>query len=97
MKKEKNILRAKHIGKLFEVTELHYKWLNTYYPNNNHIFSKLLYVNYLKISNYIIVDLLGNYDLEAIDSKFNKMCSAYISLFEIAELNRKNKIMIAAA
>ncbi len=89
----------RHIDKLFEVTELHYKWLNKYYPNIKHNYSSLLQTNYSKLVYFVLVDLLGQYDSVAIDNKMRKMHSAYLSLFEISEYNRENnKIdgMIAA-
>ena len=82
-------LNNRHINKLFELTEIHINWFKTFYPNSkSNNFSTLLRINHSKLSTYIKSDLMGKYDLDLIDEKFNRMFDAYHSLYEISEYNR---------
>lgn len=95
-------LNNRHISRLFELTELHVNWFKTFYPNSeSNDFSILLRINHSKLSTYIMSDLMGKYDLDMIDKKFDRMFEAYHSLYEISEYNRlsetpnnNNKIII---
>lgn len=82
-------LNNRHVNRLFELTELHINWFRTFFPNSiNNNFSTLLKINHSKLYMYIKSDLMGKYDLDLIDEKFDRMFDAYHSLYEISEYNR---------
>lgn len=82
-------LNSNHVNRLFELTELQLKWFNMYYPSLNVPFHKLLRRNHRKILTFMKIDLMGDYIIEEIDNKFNRMFKAYYSLFEISKEERK--------
>ena len=81
-------LNKKQIEKLLEITESNIVWFESYYPNEEHNFADLLRRNYMNLYNYLVIDLMGEYDNEIINNKLSKMSCAFDFLFDISN-NKK--------
>ena len=84
-------LNTHHINRLFELTDLHMEWFNTYYTNTVPPYSNLLKRNHRILIDYCIIQLMCKYTSDDLNKKIDRMFDVCDTLFELTEIRRNNK------